>query len=194
MIPLSKVFCSGSGSQAAFHSSRDPVTPGAKEAEVKWTISGSFLPAPSSSAPSEDIALEFAFQCSLNTACECVQKLPTMCCKRDKVSVERKTQPVSHLALCTLRARSVDRKRGTLTEHPVKVRNGQGSPGDFSTAGGGMGTSELSQKVEKSEKNQNSIYTLVSVPLFFTCLYLVLSHEFHQEHLGGLGVEVKVET
>lgn len=39
----------------------------------------------------------------------------------------------------------------------MKVRNGQGSSGDFSTAGGEMGTLELSQKVEKSEKNQNSI-------------------------------------
>lgn len=116
-----------------------------------------------------------------------------MCCKRDKVSVERKTHlsPILHFVPSGL---GLDRKRGTLTEHPVKVRNGQGSPGDFSTAGGGMGTSELSQKVEKSEKNQNSIYILVSVPLLFTCLYLVLSHEFHQEHLGGLGVEVKVET
>lgn len=57
-----------------------------------------------------------------------------------------------------------------------------------------MGTLELSQKVEKSEKNQNSIYTLVSVPLLFTCLYLVLSYEFHQDYLGDLGVEMKVET
>ena len=56
MIPLSKAFCSGSGSQATFHSSRDPVTPEAKEAEVKWPIFGSFLPAPSSSGPSEDLS------------------------------------------------------------------------------------------------------------------------------------------
>lgn len=108
--------------------------------------------------------------------------------------MERKTHlsPILHFVPSGLGL--LTKKRGTLTEHPVKVHNGQGSSGDFSTAGGGMGTLELSQKVEKSEKNQNSIYTLVSVPLLFTCLYLVLSYEFHQEHLGDLGVEMKVET
>lgn len=99
MIPLSKAFCSSSGSQATFHSSRDPVTPGAKGAEVNWPIFGSFLPAPSSSGASEDISPGICIPAqSLNTACECVRKLPTMCCKREKVSVERKTHlsPILH--------------------------------------------------------------------------------------------------
>lgn len=54
MIPLSKAFCSGSGSQAA-HSSRAQSLQ-TKEAEVKWPMFGSFLPVPSSSGPSEDIS------------------------------------------------------------------------------------------------------------------------------------------
>lgn len=55
-----------------------------------------------------------------------------------------------------------------------------------------MGTLELSQKWRKVRKIKFYLYQ--SLALLFTCLYLVLSYEFHQEHLGDLGVEMKVET
>lgn len=77
----------------------------------------------------------------------------------------------------------------------MKVHNESGSSGDFSTAGGGMGTLELSQKSGEKVRKIRILFIPLSLCHFTSLVfYLVLSYEFSPGHLGDLGVEMKVET
>ena len=76
----------------------------------------------------------------------------------------------------------------------MKVRNGQEAQGTSLLLEVGWGHWNCLKKWRKVRKIRFLFKPCVSVPRLFTCLYLVLCYEFHQEHLGGLGVEVKVET